>query len=250
MFMQFRGSLSYIHELEGKGGWYLRGDADLFYQNNTDASDYNLFAGSIGAGPGYGGSFYDVYVPVSYGRIHYLDRDLLQSVSLDPRVNFTLSEAFILNVNVRYTQRSYIESYDEKRDDTISGGGLGLFWLFDKNFAYAKINVDNYSAEHSDSIRFTDKDTLTASLGINYDVMEWFIARADYRYRSASYDDEYEAGSSDRSDDFHQAELKVSRMFFDTLEGSLLYRYIRNDSNYDAAEYNKNIVMLGLQYNY
>lgn len=250
IFTQFLGNLSYTHDLSEKGGWYLRGDADLFYQNNSSAHYYDLLAGSVAAGAGYSGSFYDVYLPVSYGRVHYLDRDLLQSVSVDPRINFTLAPSFILNVNARYTERSYIDKADEKSDVTISGGGLGLFWLFDNNFAYIKANYNNYSADHSDSIRFTDKDTITTALGINYALREWFIARADFRYRYATYDDKVTDSSDDRSDDFYQTDLKVSRIFFDTLEGSLLYRYIKNTSNYAPAEYDKNIVMLGLQYNY
>ncbi len=250
MFVQLKGAVSYTHDLSEEGGWYARGDGNLFYQNNIDADFYNLFAFSVGAGMGYHRDSYDVYLPVTYSRVHFLDRDLLQSVSIDPRINFALSQAFILNANARYTQRSYIEEIDERRNDTVVGGGLGLYWLFARDFAYFKVNLDSYSAEFSDSLLFTNKDTMTASFGVNYHVLDWFITRFDYRYRSAEYDDAADADSDERSDDYHQAEFKVSRMFLDSLEGSLLYRYVRNDSNYALAEYDKSIFMLGLQYNY
>ncbi len=250
MFTQFQSSLSYIHDLDEKGGWYLRSDADIFYQNNADASYYNLFAGSANIGLGYSHELYDALLPVSYSRVHYLDRDLLESVSVDPRINFTLSKSFIGNINARYTKRSYLEEADKNRDDSVTGIGLGLYWLFEKNFAYISTNYDNYSAKYSDSLRFTDKETTRVAMGINYNVEEWFIARFDYRYRYAKYDDIIEGGSDERSDDYHQAEFKVSRMLTDTMEASLLYRYSKNSSNYELAEYDKDIVMLGIKYNF
>ncbi len=250
MFTLFRGSLSYTHELDEKGGWYLRSDADIFYQNNADASYYNLFALSANIGLGYSNDVYDAFLPISYGHINYLDRDLLESVSIDPRINFILSKSFIGNINARYTQRNYLEEVDKNRDDTVTGIGLGLYWLFDKNFAYISTNYDNYSAEYSDSLRFTDKETTRVAMGINYNVEEWFIARLDYRYRHAKYDDSIEGDGDKRSDDYHQAEFKVSRMFTDTMEASLLYRYSENNSNYELTEYDKDVVMLGIKYNF
>jgi len=250
MFTQFQANLSYIHDLDEEGGWYLRSDADIFYQNNADASYYNLFAGSVNIGLGYSNDFYDALLPISYGRIHYLDRDLMESVSVDPQINFTLSKSFIGNINARYTQRSYLEEADENRDDSVTGIGLGLYWLFEKNFAYISTNYDNYSAKYSDSLRFTDKETTRFAVGINYHVEEWFIARFDYRYRYAKYDDVIEGGVDERSDDYHQAEFKVSRMLTETMEASLLYRYSKNNSNYELAEYDKDIVMLGIKYNF
>jgi len=250
MFTQFQASLSYIHDLDEKGGWYVRSDADIFYQNNADASYYNLFAGSANIGLGYNNDLYDALLPISYSRIHYLDRDLLESISIDPRINFTLSKSFIGNINARYTQRSYLEEIDKNRDDTVTGIGLGLYWLFEKNFAYISTNYDSYDAKYSDSLRFTDKETTRVAMGINYNVEEWFIARFDYRYRYGKYNDSIEDSGDKRSDDYHQAEFKVSRMLTDTMEASLLYRYSKNNSNYELAEYDKDIVMLGIKYNF
>lgn len=250
MFTQFQASLSYIHDLDEKGGWYVRSDADIFYQNNADASYYNLFAGLANIGLGYNNDLYDALLPISYARIHYLDRDLLESISIDPRINFTLSKSFIGNINARYTQRSYLEEIDKNRDDTVTGVGLGLYWIFEKNFAYISTNYDNYSAKYSDSLLFTDKETKRVTMGINYNVEEWFIARFDYHYRYAKYDDIIQSGGDKRSDDYHQAEFKVSRMLTDTMEASLLYRYSKNNSNYELAEYDKDIVMLGIKYNF
>ncbi len=250
LFMQFRGRISYTHELEEKGGWYVRSDADIFYQNNTDANYYNLFAGSVALGVGYSENNYDLFLPVKYGRVNYLERDFMETIGIEPRANIVFSKSLIGNINARYTERAYLDVADKNRDDTVFGYGGGLYWLFDQNFAYINGNYDDYNAKHLDRLRFTNKETLSINIGVNYDVNDWFITRLDYRYRYTLYRDFIDDNSKQRSDDYEQYEFKLSKMISDTMEGSLLYRYSNNRSNYDLAEYDKDVIMFGFQYNY
>jgi len=252
MFAQFTAHLSYTYALSQEKDWYFRTDADIFSQNNfdSDAEYYNIFAVSAKLGLGYRGDKFDLYVPLKYGRMHYLERDFLETVGVEPRVNITLSESLIGNLNARYTERSYLDNADKNRDDTVTGYGGGLYWLFDKNFAYLTSNYDDYEAQNTNSLLFTDKETFNLTAGVNYDVNDLFIARLGYRYRYSLYGDFLPDGNKQRSDYYNQGEVKVSKMFLDTMEGSLLYRYSTNKSNYELAEYDKDVVIFGLQYNY
>jgi len=252
MFAQFTAHLSYTNALTQEKDWYFRTDADIFSQNNFEsaAEYYNVFAVSAKLGLGYRGDKFDMYVPVKYGRMHYLERDFLETVGVEPRINITLSKSLIGNLNARYTERSYLDTADKNRDDTITGYGGGFYWLFDKNFAYLTSKYDDYEAQNANSLLFTDKETFNLTAGVNYDVNNLFITRLDYRYRYTLYGDFLPNGNKQRSDYYNQGEVKVSKMFLDTMEGSLLYRYSTNRSNYDLAEYDKDVVMFGLQYNY
>ncbi len=252
MFSQFTAHLSYKYDLNENQDWYIRTDADLFYQNNfeSEANYYNIFAASADVGLGYQGEKYDIFLPVKYGRLHYLERDFMETVGFEPRINLTLTPSLIGTLNARYTERTYFDAADKNRNDTISGYGGGLYWLFDKNFVYLTSNYDDYRAEYTDSLLFTDKETFKLSAGINYDVNDLFIARLGYRYRYTLYGDFLPDGEKQRNDYYNQGELKVSKMFLDTMEVSLLYRYSTNRSNYDLAEYDKDVVIFGLQYNY
>jgi len=252
MFAQLSANMSYTHALNDEQDWYLRTDANMFYQTNfdSDAAYYDIFAFSAGMGVGYRAEDYDIYVPVNYGRMHYLERDFMESVGINPRVNFNLNESVVGTVNARYTKRNYLSVTDKNRDDTVQGYGGGAYWLFDKNFVYLTSNYDDYVAKYSDSLLFTDKETFNLSTGINYNVNDWFMARLDYRYRYSLYGDFLPDGNKQRSDYYNQGQVKVSRMFLDEMEGSLLYRYAKNKSNYDLAEYDKDVVIFGLQYNY
>jgi len=252
IFAQFTAHLSYTHLLTDKKDWYFRTDIDIFTQNNfeSDAKYYNIFAVSDKLGLGYRGDNFDIYLPVKYGRMHYLERDFLETLGFEPRVNITLSGSLIGNINARYTKRSYLDNADKNRDDTIAGYGGGLYWLFGKNFTYLTSNYDKYKAQNANSLLFTDKETFNLSAGINYNVNDLFIARLDYRYRYTLYGNFLPDGNKQRSDYYNQAKVKISKMFFDTVEVSLLYRYSTNRSNYDLAKYDKNVVLFGLQYNY
>jgi opacity protein-like surface antigen len=252
MFAQFTAHLSYTYALTQEKDWYFRTDADIFSQNNFDsaAEYYNVFAVSAKLGLGYRGDKFDIYVPLKYGRMHYLERDFLETIGVEPRMNITLSKSLIGNLNARYTERSYLDVADKNRDDTVMGYGGGFYWLFDKNFAYLTSNYDNYEAENANSLLFTDKETFNLTAGVNYNVNDLFITRLGYRYRYTLYGDFLPNGNKQRSDYYNQGEVKVSKMFLDTMEGSLLYRYSTNRSNYNLAEYDKDVVLFGLQYNY
>lgn len=252
MFAQFTTRLSNSYDLNDNKDWYMRTDAYLFYQNNfkSDASYYDIFAVSANVGLGYRGDKYDILLPIKYGRLHYLKRDFMESVGFEPRINLTLSPTLIGTLNARYTERTYLDAADKNRDDTIRGYGGGLYWLLDKDFAYLTSNYDNYKGQHTDRLLFTDKETFNLSAGINYNVNDWFITRLGYRYRYTLYGDFLPDGDKQRSDYYNQGELKMSKMFLDTMEVSLLYRYSTNRSNYDLVEYDKNVVMFVLQYNY
>jgi len=252
MFAQFTAHLSYTYALTDNKDWYFRTDSDIFSQTNFEsaAEYYNVFAASAKLGLGYRGGAFDMYLPVKYGRMHYLERDFLETIGFEPRVNITFSESLIGNINARYTERSYLDKADKNRDDTIIGYGGGLYWMFDKNFAYLTSNYDDYEAENSKSLLFTDKETFNLSAGVNYNVNDLFITRLGYRYRYTLYGDFLPDGNKQRNDYYNQGEVKVSRIFLDTMEGSLLYRYSTNRSNYELAEYDKDVVLFGLQYNY
>lgn len=254
MFGRFTGGVSYVNELDEKGGWYAGADLKAYYQNNLDADYYNLFLGSVELGVGYAGSAYTLYLPVDYDRINYLDKSLLSQYRFDPRVNISVSNDLILNINARYSKRDYIESVDEARNDTAMGAGFGFYYLFDKNFIFCNVKYESYEADEESVVKYVNKDMLTASIGINYNIASWLVSRLDFRFRTGSYDDDIssatQTSTAQRSDEYSQVELKFSHYFMDNFEVYISDRYATNSSNYVPAEYSKNIVMLGLGMNY
>jgi len=249
LFARFNGSASYINDFDTKGGWYARGDMKIYYQSNFDASKYNMFIGSAEAGLGYAGNGYSLYLPVGYDRVYYLDTDMLSQVKVLPKIDMTLSKNFILNLNARYAVKTYNDILYTRMNDSSVGAGGGLYYLFDKNFAYMNVMYENFTATDSLSFKYIDKTALTTSLGVNYNIADIVTARLDYRYRKADYSDVIRSGSK-RSDDYHQVELKLSHYFGKHYELFISDRYIKNASNYVPAKYSKNIAMFGLSANY
>ena len=250
LFGRFVGGVSYMHDLEDKGDWYVSASLRAYYQNNFDEDFYNLFLGSLEVGAGYAGDGYTVYVPLNYDTVNYLDKDLLSQYRVDPRMNLLISSNFIVNLNLRYAKRDYTDTVDEARNDSTMGVGFGLYYLFDKDFVYFNAKYEMYEADDSSAVKFIDKDMMTASLGVNYNLTPWLVSRLDYRYRSGSYDDDIDTKAEARSDTYSQVEIKFSHYFMDNFEVYISDRYATNSSNYVPAEYSKNIVMLGLGMNY
>lgn len=254
LFARVNGSVSYVNELEDKAGWYLRGDLKAYYQNNFDASYYNMFVGTGEAGVGYAGSNYSVYLPVGYDRINYLESDLLGQLRIAPRVNVSLNKNFLMSADLKYAIRTYQDAKYKGMNDTGIGAGAGLYYLFDKNFAYLKLKYEDYTASETIKFNFVDKNFMTLSIGANYNVKDWFVARVDYRYRSAEYSDTITPTSmlsaEKRADQYNQLELKLSHYLAKNYELFVSDKYIKNSSNYIPAEYTKNIFMFGISANY
>ncbi|MEA2073824.1 MAG: hypothetical protein U9O86_09590 [Campylobacterota bacterium] len=250
LFARVNGSVSYVNELQEKGGWYVQGDLNAYYQNNFDASYFNMFVGTLEAGVGYAGDGYTLYMPIGYDRVNYLESDLLGQIRVAPRANISLSEDFILNVNAKYATREYQDVKYKGMSDSTIASGAGLYYIFDKSFAYLNLKYEDFRQDNRGSIRFIDKTMTTLSIGVNYSVQDLFVARFDYRYRAGQYEDNIFTDSERRADSYNQVELKLSRYIAKNYELFISDRYVKNDSNYIPAQYSKNIFMFGVSANY
>jgi len=244
-FEQLSASVSYTNELEDKGGWYGRGDLQVYNQTNfaSDAGTYDLFLGGISAGAGFVGDGFDVYVPLGYDTVHYLEHSLLSQIKLQPRVNYIVSNELIANAELSYVSRSYTDSLTD-RDDSAFGLGAGLYYLLDKDYVFAKAKYENYSGSADVIGQYVDKNVFSANAGINYNISPWLVLKADYRFRLGSFD------TNERSDFFNQLEIKFSHYFADMFEAYASNTYASNGSNDSAYEYSKNILMFGVALNY
>jgi opacity protein-like surface antigen len=247
-FTRLNASLSYIDDLEDKKEWYLRSDLKVYYQNNVDAHNYDMLFSSIDLGVGYAGDGYNIYMPVGYGFVNYLDENLLDQISFEPRVDISLDD-LILNINTKYVQRNYKPSMYKIMDERSYAVGAGAYYLSGIDFTYFNFKYEKFSADDAQSL-FIDKDLLTFVLGVNYNISDILVTRLDYRYRLGLYDDEVVAKSEKREDSYNQIELKLSHFIDENMELYLSNRYAKNSSNNISTDYTKNISMFGLSVNY
>lgn len=248
-FIKLQAAFSRTYQFENIENLYLRGSAALSYQSNEE-SYYNLFTAQAIAGVGYMDDAYDLFMPIHYGRLHYLESDLLESVGVKPRVNIALSSSLVGNINVRYEKRNYLQEVDKYRDDSVLGAGLGSYWLLSDSVSYLKVNYNNYSAEYKNMIPFVEKSAIELSTGIDYDINSKYTGGAKLLYRSTSYDDPIAQNEDKRSDDYYKLDLKLSRDILKDFIGSVSYTYAFNDSNYAPSEYRKHIIMCNVNYKY
>ncbi len=247
LFTRVKADGSYMHDLSTQGGWYFRSDANIYYQNNFSAHTFDVLYGHISVGSGYYGREYSLYVPLFYKRLDYLDRDLLQESGIRPTLNLSLSNNFIFNVTASYSMRRYIQSQDRLRDDDISRAESALIWIESKNMAYLRGRYENYMAQNSVPIAFTNKTLYYAQVGGLYSFNNIVDLRLNYQYRYANF---APYTTIKRTDNNHDIKIKLEKDIYTHLQLSAQYRYMINNSNYYLAEYTKHEAILGLIYNY
>ena len=247
LFTRFKADLSYLHDLTSRGGWFLRTDANLYYQNNNDAHTYDALYGRIFAGAGYYGQGYSLYVPLYYDRLNYLDRDLLQESGLKPSLNIELPNNFITNVTTSYGIRRYLQSQDQLRDDDIARASLALIWLEGKDMAYLRGRYEHYTARYDDAYIFTNKQMYYVQVGGIYAIESILDIRLNYQYRYGDFDKEQ---NLKRDDQNHDVKVSLERDLIANFRIHLQYRYLNNQSNYELATYTKHETMLGVTYVY
>ncbi len=251
LFTQYKANLSYLYDLDTVGGWFLRSDANFFYQNNTSGHNFDALYGRLYLGGGYRGERYSLYIPLFYDRLSYLDRDLLQEVGMRPDLNIQLNNSFVLNINGSFNTRKYIHNYDQDRNDQILSTESGLYWLKAQNMAYFKLRFENYSSTHSKPRPFTDKSLYYFTMGGIYSLVDIIDVRMQYQYRYSDFDYvETLIGSGKREDHNHDVKIALERNIFTHFRLRAQYRFITNQSNNNLAEYSKNEIILGLVYNY
>ena len=247
LFTRARADLSYLYDIFGSGGFFLRSDANLYFQNNIDASLYNIAYGRLYLGGGYRTGALTFYLPLFYDRLQYLDADLLEEVGLRPDLTYALTDTFFANINASYTNRHYLQDIDTHRDDEILTGGLGIFWLQNRDFVYLKLRYEDYTGTKEPVDGFTNKVLIYAMVGGIYSADNIADFSLDYQYRNADF---AETRSLSRKDDNHNIKVAVEREIIYDFRINTSYRYITNNSSYNLAQYNKQEVMLGLIYNY
>ena len=250
-FSRLQADMSYLYDIGDLAGWYLRADADIFIQENFSAHYYDVFFGRAYAGVGYRGVNYSLYVPLFYDRINYLDRALMQERGIHPNLDLQLNQSIILNLNLLYSQRRYIQDYDQGRDDNMYSAGAGLFWLRAGNLLYIKAGYEAYLATHKEPIAFTQKQVFNASVGALYSFGNIVDLRANYQLRYHFYAlISTTDGNIQRGDTNHEFTAAFEKEFLNDFRAQLQYRNINNISNYALAAYKKDELLFGVIYNY
>ena len=246
-FIRTRADLSYLHTLSDDG-WFARGDLSFYKQVNTSERNYDSTYFRIYGGGGFQGEDFAIYIPLFYERLNYLDRDLYEQKGINPDYNWQFSKNFILNVNGSYSARRYIQVIERQRDDDILSLESGVIWLHAKDFAYAKLRYESYSATNK-LTQFVNKSVIYLRVGGLYSIEDIVDLRAEYQYFKADYEN-VPARNIQRNDDNHNLALSVERDLMKHLRAHAQFRYIDSKSNYNPAKFNKQEFLVGLVYNY
>ena len=260
-YLRFNADLSYQYDFSESNGWFLRSDANLYHQYNFDFDTlnshyYDSLFGRLYAGGGYANRNLSIYVPLFYDRLNYLGVDLFTEIGARPDFNMMFNQMFVLNVNLLYAKRSYIQDVDKMRDDTILSLESGFYWIHGKNNAYAKLRYEQYSAKDPDAVPFgtkvfIDKTLINLTIGGLYSIKEIMDIRAQLLYRQGDFKEiPLFVGILKRDDTTQDFQLSFERDLTKVLRAHIQFHYLDNASNYNQAVFTKKEALVGLVYTY
>jgi len=250
-FHTFSFQGNYVNELEESGGFSFQSNLNLYWQSNYSAHYYDTLYGEIDAGVGYTASNMLLYLPLVYRRMHYLEKDLYEQFGIAPRLTASFGKGLLLNIDLKYLERHYIEERYRDADDRLTNIAAGLYQFYGENYLYAQLKFNRFDARHATSLPFTEYDYFQLFVGGSYEIEDFAIAGIDYQYGHGSYDDAVsDTDPTLRKDDFSQVHLSLQRDLTENLKVIAHYTYAHNSSNEATSSYDKQTASVGLQYHY
>ena len=249
-FTQLAALLTYTDELGEKGGWYTKYVFKGFLQHNQESTFYNLKTFSLEAGIGHNTQRYNLYIPLSYHRIHYLGEDLLAQYRFNPRLFVPIGKHNMFNLNIIYSKNKYIASGNKIKNDTTIAVEVGNYFLFDKDFVSVHLKYEHHSDIEGPASNFIAAKFWTLKVGGKHTFTPTLTALLNYRFRYGQYADVVGVTTTTRDDNFHQLDGKILYKWSNKSNLFLSYTYSNNESNYPLVDYDKNTVLFGIEYHY
>jgi len=249
-FTRMNAEVSYKHHFENNKDWYLKTIVNTYVQSNFSTHFYDLTSGSLELGIGYMWGDKDIYLPLSYNGINYLNQDLLEQYRFAPTIFMPIQKDILLDITLLYSKNDYIPRVDNIKDDETFGLAFGTYYLFGKHYVYHNLKFEHRKASHDTPQHYISADFLTASIGAKYYLSSSFLANFDYRFRYGNYNSLVGLSNTSRNDNFHQIDIKLSYLFSKKLAFYLDDSYSQNISNFVPSKYKKNSIMFGVSYQY
>jgi hypothetical protein len=249
-FYLVSANLEYLYSLSSN--IYLTASLNGYYKMLLKHSDYSLYLNNIKLGLGYYNQTYNVLVPLSYLRLHYLGETYLDATTVAPQVDIKLNEHLIMRLNSHFEKRIF--KTDTDRNDKSVGIGSSLFYTFNKNSFFLNTEYRHYTSQSSNYQEYTNQKLYWLLIGGNYQLTNSFTLTASYKYSVSDYEDDISTdlnpSTEARYDTYHQLTLKLSKELSPKLALYIENDYSINRSNYLPAEYTKNTIMFGIDVSY
>ena len=249
-FTRITAFIDYTDDFTEKNAWYAKYILRAYAQNNNDANFYNLKTIALETGLGYKTETYNLYLPISYHKVNYLGKNLLNQSRFNPKLLIPIGQNKILDFNLLYSQNKYIHTEDKIKDDTTYAIEAGNYFLHDKDYISIHFKYEHHSAISGFSSKYIGANFWTLKLGAKHVLTSKLLATMQYRFRYGQYDDVVGTTVTTRDDNFHQLDTKLTYKWSDKSNLFIANTYSENKSNYPAAVYQKNTIHLGVDFSY
>ena len=250
LFSRMTASISHSRNIADRDDWYIKAIVRAYVQSNFSAHLYDFSNSSFEVGVGYKQNNYELYFPISYHRVHYLDKDFLEQYRFLPQVLVPIGDDIVLNISALYTKNNNLQINDQTRDEERYGIEVGTYYLFGKHYAYISSKFEHRIAQHEDSAKFVEANFFTLGMGVNYYFTPALYGKLDYSFRYGRYDDEVGLSVTTRDDNLHQLNAKLGYIFSKNSQLFISDAYSENRSNYIPSKFRKHSTVIGISFTY
>jgi hypothetical protein len=246
MFYQSVAKVGYTKEFDNN--IYFNSQFSSYDKYVSKDTNYNVKLKTFEIGIGYYTQKYNIYIPIAYSSLFYLNQDYLSVLSIRPQLDYKINNEFIVSLNTKYEKRKLI--VDNDRDDKNVGFGTMMYYNVEKFYLFGDFEYQHYTSNGVLTQAFTDKTIFTISGGGGYNFAHNITLNGVYRVSYGKYVDNIgtanEPNDEIRSDEYHQLTFKLSKKFTKNLVFYIENDYSKNNSNFLPADYYKNVFSVGV----
>ncbi|MBI5238610.1 MAG: tetratricopeptide repeat protein [Deltaproteobacteria bacterium] len=230
------------------GRWSLKADYSLYIADQTRLNGYDMTTHTLSLTPGMGLKKGSVNAALSYGKTTVFGSDYLESYGIAPSYNMTAGKG-MATISLRAQMKNFAQppvSKPEDRDSVDIAAGAGFFSPFMKDKGFYSMRYEaNKEDTKGDNWTYTGHK---GSAGVFFPLDAGIKLKGYIEANQQSYGNVNTYFGKKRKDLTFTKSLLISYAIFTKTELIAQYTHIKDNSNIDVYEYERNIISAGIEF--
>jgi tetratricopeptide (TPR) repeat protein len=233
------------------GPWFFNGQYNLYSNNHFSKYTHDIMSHTLTLMPGYNLEKGAITLPVSYNYVLLNEQQYVGLITIKPTFNLMLTSSSIAQISVGYGKRDMLKPAlmaDEKRDGDIYSASVAYILPFSQGRGMASLKYE-YTKEDTQGVNW-DSKTDRVNLGILVPLTYSLKLTLSGDALVNKFDTVHTVFGVTREDKIYSGAVGVTYEMVKGLNLNLQYSYTRSDSNIAVYDYDRNVYMAGLEYNF
>ena len=242
----YNTQVEYTHRFDERLA--LKGQYNFYYGKQNDLGFYDTMSHSILLQPGIYSADSLLAFPTAYNHTLVDERSYLSNPSTGVLYNKLFGASQMGQGTLRYNYKDFLWTpsiSDEDRDGNEISAGLGWFWFFAEKKGYWNLRY-GYDNDWTKGQNW-DYQGHRLNAAVLAPVTEKFNVSLAGSAFFQNFENTHTVYGLKRDDDVYTASVLAAYQFYKDSEFQLQYTYVKDNSNIDIYQYDRNIYSVGVQ---